>query len=54
MINLRERAELINGILHIDSVPSKGTRIRILIPLSEEATDRLHKTISRAMASESR
>ncbi len=43
MINLHERADLINGLLKIDSVAGKGTRIRVLIPLSEEAADRLHQ-----------
>lgn len=33
MVNMRERAELIQGTLHIDSAPGKGTRIRILVPL---------------------
>jgi signal transduction histidine kinase len=42
MINLRERTELINGQLNIDSVPGKGTRIRIFIPLNEEAADRMN------------
>ncbi|MEW6240316.1 MAG: GAF domain-containing sensor histidine kinase [Chloroflexota bacterium] len=42
MINLRERAELVNGLLNIDSAPGKGTRVQVYIPLSEEAADRLH------------
>ena len=42
MINLRERAELIHGLLHIDSAPGKGTRVQVYIPLTEEAADRLH------------
>lgn len=41
MINLQERSELISGLLSVDSLPSKGTRVRVLIPLTEEATDRL-------------
>ena len=32
MVNMRERAELIEGRLHIDSVPGRGTKISILIP----------------------
>ena len=43
MVNLRERTDLVNGLLKIDSIPGKGTRIRVLIPLSEEAADRLHR-----------
>jgi len=42
MINLKERTELVNGLLNIDSAPGKGTRIQVYIPLSEEAADRLH------------
>jgi signal transduction histidine kinase len=42
MVNLRERTELVNGLLNIDSAPRKGTRIQVYIPLSEEAADRLH------------
>ncbi len=43
MINLSERAELVNGILKINSLPGKGTRVRVLIPLNHEAADRLHQ-----------
>ncbi len=42
MVNLRERSELVNGHLTIDSAPGKGTRVQVYIPLSEEAADRLH------------
>jgi signal transduction histidine kinase len=42
MINLRERTELVNGHINIDSAPGKGTRIQVYIPLTEEAADRLH------------
>ena len=42
MVNLRERTELVNGILHIDSAPGKGARIQVFIPLTEEAADQLH------------
>ena len=45
MINLRERTELINGILHIDSVKGRGTRIQVVIPLNDEAADRLHRGV---------
>ena len=37
MINMRERAELIEGTLHIDSAPGQGARIRVLIPLRQAA-----------------
>ena len=42
MINLRDRTELVNGVLDVQSVPTKGTRVRVYIPLTEEAADRLH------------
>jgi signal transduction histidine kinase len=42
MINLRERAELVNGLLNIQSTPGKGTSVQVYIPLTEEAADRLH------------
>ncbi len=43
MVNLDERTELINGLLHIDSAPDKGTNVQVFIPLTEEAADRLHR-----------
>lgn len=45
MVNMRERAELVNGILTIDSVSGRGTCVRVLIPLSEEASDRLRRSM---------
>jgi signal transduction histidine kinase len=42
MVNLRERSELVNGLLQIDSKVGKGTQVRVYIPLTEEAADRLH------------
>jgi signal transduction histidine kinase len=42
MINLRERADQINGLLKIESAPGKGTRVYVFIPLTDEAADRLH------------
>lgn len=42
MVNLRDRSELVNGLLQIDSAPGKGTRIQVYIPLTEDAADRLH------------
>jgi signal transduction histidine kinase len=41
MVNLRERTELVNGILNIKSSPGKGTRIQVFIPLTEDAADQL-------------
>jgi signal transduction histidine kinase len=45
MINLRERTELVNGLLNIDSAPGRGTRIQVYIPLTEDAADRLHHPV---------
>jgi signal transduction histidine kinase len=45
MVNMRERAELVNGVLSIDSGSGKGTCVRVLIPLSEEASDRLRRSM---------
>jgi signal transduction histidine kinase len=42
MVNLRERSELVNGLLDVDSSPGNGTRVKVYIPLTEEAADRLH------------
>ena len=42
MVNLRERTELVNGVLNLQSAVGKGTRVQVYIPLSEEAADRLH------------
>ncbi|MHB8133704.1 MAG: GAF domain-containing sensor histidine kinase [Anaerolineaceae bacterium] len=43
MINLKERTELVNGLLNVNSVPGKGTRIQVFIPLSISAVDRLQR-----------
>ena len=42
MVNLRERAELVNGLFQLDSALGKGTKVQVYIPLTEEAADRLH------------
>ena len=36
MINLKERAALIGGTLNIESALGKGTRVTLLVPISEE------------------
>jgi signal transduction histidine kinase len=41
MVNLRERTEMVNGVLDIQSALGKGTKISVYIPLTEEAADRL-------------
>ena len=43
MVNMRERTELLNGLLKIESVKGRGTRVRVLIPLTEEASDRIRR-----------
>jgi signal transduction histidine kinase len=43
MVNMRERAELLNGVLQIESANGHGTCIRVLIPLSEQAADRVRR-----------
>jgi signal transduction histidine kinase len=47
MVNLRERTELVNGLLNIDSAPGKGAKIQVFIPLTEEAADLLHNVRER-------
>ena len=36
LLNLKEQAERLGGTLKIESVPGRGTRVSLLIPLSEE------------------
>ncbi len=43
MINLQERTDLINGLMNIESAPGKGTRVKVLIPLTETAADLLQQ-----------
>jgi len=45
MINMRERTELVNGALRIDSVVGRGTRIELVVPLTEEAADRIRHRV---------
>jgi signal transduction histidine kinase len=46
MINLQERTDLINGMLRIDSIPGKGTRVQVAIPLTDRAADRLQRGLT--------
>lgn len=39
LISMRERVELLNGELTINSEPGKGTRLSIMIPLTQEEED---------------
>lgn len=45
LVNMRERSELVNGVLQVESEIGKGTRIRLVIPLTEAAADRIHRGI---------
>lgn len=40
MVNMRERAEMINGTLNVESVPGKGTTITVYVPLNDESDPR--------------
>jgi len=41
--NMNERTEMVNGIFRLDSAIGKGTTIRVLIPLTDEAIERLRR-----------
>ena len=43
MVNMRERAELVNGYLKIESIAGKGSLISVLIPLTEDAVERARR-----------
>jgi len=43
MLNMRERAELIKGHLEIYAAEGEGTTIRLWIPLSDSAAERLRQ-----------
>ncbi|MBW8012779.1 MAG: GAF domain-containing sensor histidine kinase [Chloroflexi bacterium] len=43
MVNMRERTELINGVLQLASKEGRGTRVRVWIPLTEEAADKIRR-----------
>lgn len=43
MINLRERTELINSLLTIDSQLGTGTRVCVTVPLTNDAAEALHR-----------
>jgi signal transduction histidine kinase len=43
LLNMRERTELVNGIITIESTVGQGSRIQVIIPFTEDATDRLRR-----------
>jgi signal transduction histidine kinase len=42
MVNMRERAEMINGAVKIDSAEGRGTRVVTYVPLTDQARERIH------------
>jgi signal transduction histidine kinase len=44
MVNMRERTELVNGLFHIESAEGVGTRIVVVVPMTEESADRLKRS----------
>ena len=45
MVNLRERSELLNGIFRIESAEGEGTRVKVWIPISETAREKLRQKL---------
>lgn len=45
MVNMRERTELISGVLEMESEEGKGTRIRVWIPVTEDAAEKTRHAI---------
>ncbi|HKY83424.1 MAG TPA: sensor histidine kinase [Anaerolineales bacterium] len=43
MVNLRERTELVSGVIRIQSASQKGTRVSLTVPMSVAAAERLHQ-----------
>lgn len=43
--NMSERADMVNGTFRLESELGKGTTIRVVIPLTEEATERLRRGV---------
>jgi signal transduction histidine kinase len=41
MVNMRERAELVNGVLHLESKEGQGTLVQVILPLTDEAAERM-------------
>lgn len=45
MVNMRERAEMINGRLHIESAPGRGTTITVLVPFGAQDSVRTSSNV---------
>lgn len=43
MVNMQERAEMVRGVVELDSKPGAGTRVRLWIPLNDEAANLLRQ-----------
>lgn len=43
MVNMRERTELINGVIQLAAEVGKGTRIRVWIPLTSDAAENIKR-----------
>ena len=43
MVNMRERTELVNGLFHLESEHGVGTLITVIVPITEESAERLHR-----------
>lgn len=44
MVNMRERAELVNGMLTVDSAEGQGTRIHLVVPLTVDSAEKLQRS----------
>ncbi|MEK6220811.1 MAG: GAF domain-containing sensor histidine kinase, partial [Chloroflexota bacterium] len=47
MVNMRERTELLKGVFHLNAEEGQGTRIRVWIPLTDDAVDSLRRDSKR-------
>jgi signal transduction histidine kinase len=43
LLNMSDRTEMVNGVFKLESEIGKGTTIHVLIPLTDEATERLRR-----------
>jgi signal transduction histidine kinase len=41
MVNMRERTQMVSGLIKLESAEGEGTRIRIWVPLTEDASERM-------------
>ncbi len=41
--NMNERTEMVNGLFQLESAVGKGTMIRVFVPLTDEASERLRR-----------